>query len=177
MTKVKIKTVTLRYDGLFDLDGLYAAVVDWAKTYNYWWHEKMYKHKVPGPEGAEQELEWVIEKKVTDYLKYYIHIEVLIQDMREIEVEVDGKKKMLSNARINIIMSCELDVDWQARFGKSKFEEKVMGWYYKLVVKKNVESDYADQLYYRMMSLHAIMKKYFDMQTKKFAYKRYLGEN
>ena len=32
-------------------------------------------------------------------------------------------------------------------------------------------------IYYRMWNLQAIIKKYFDMQTKKYAYKGYLGED
>mgnify|MGYP006415683771 CR=1 FL=1 len=52
MPKEHNPPITLRYHGLFDFDGMYAAVIDWAKNYGFKWHEKDYKHKVPSPSGA-----------------------------------------------------------------------------------------------------------------------------
>ena len=66
MPSEKLHLVELRFNGLFDLDGLYAAVVDWSKNYGYRWHEYTYKHKVPSPKGAEQELMWLITKNVLE---------------------------------------------------------------------------------------------------------------
>ena len=36
---------------------------------------------------------------------------------------------------------------------------------------------YWDQLWYRTWNAHALLKKYFDMQSKAHPYKGYLGEN
>ena len=94
------KRITLRYSGLFDFDGMYAAIVDWAKNYGYMYHEADFKHKVPSPSGAEQEFKWILTKKVTEYLKYEIWITVHMWDLLEVEVEENGKKKPLSNARL-----------------------------------------------------------------------------
>lgn len=170
--------ITLRYGGLFDFDSLYAAVIDWAKNYGYMWHEIDYKHKVPSPAGAEQEFKWEITKKITDYIKEEIGFTVHMWDLLEVEVDVDGKKKSLSNAKIYIVMKGTLTWDWQKKFSKGgKIAKKLGDWYRGVVHKKEVESIYNDQLYYRMWNLHAILKKYFDMQTKKYAYKGYLGDN
>ena len=167
--------ITLRYHGLFDFDGLYAAVIDWAKNEGFIWHEKAYKHKVPSPAGAEQEIDWEISKNVTEYIKYTILFTLHIWDLLEVEVDADGKKKTLSNARIYIIINGSITTDWQGRFEKgSRFAQMLGKWYNKTV--NPVEQMYFDQLYYRIWNLHAIIKKYFDMQTKKYAYKGYLGE-
>ncbi len=177
MPKDATPPVILRYTGLFDFDGLYAAVIDWAKHYNWWWHEKVYKHKVPNPLGAEQEMKWELEKKITDYIKYVIKIEVIMQDLTELEVEVNGKTKSLSNGKIFITMNGVLMWDWQKRFeGKGRFVEWMGNFYNKVIFKKELESVYGDQLFYRIWNLHAVMKKFLDMQTKKYAYKGYLGE-
>lgn len=176
--KAPIKRITVRYEGLFDFDGLYAAVVDWSKMYGYRWHEKQYKHKVPKPTGAEQEMAWVIEKNVTEYIKYTIQFEVHTWDQTEVEVEVSGKKKKLTNARIYIIINGNLTYDWQNRFAKGGWLGKKMGrWYFKLVGQSLVMGVHWDTLYYRVWNLHSIIKKFFDMQTKKYQYKGYLGEN
>ncbi|MBU0456964.1 MAG: hypothetical protein ABH824_06655 [Nanoarchaeota archaeon] len=173
---MKLRQVTLRYNGLFDFDGLYSAVIDWAKNYGYMWQETSYKHKVPSPKGAEQELDWILTKKVTDYMSYELKLTVHAWDMMEVNVDVDGRKKSLSNARIYILINGKLTTDWQNKFKGGKIAEIIGKWYGK-VMKRDIETAYFDTLYYRMWNLHAIMKKYFDMQSKKYAYKGYLGEN
>ena len=170
----KLPQITLRYNGLFDFDGLYAAVTDWAKNYGYMWHEANYKHKVPTPAGAEQELKWILNKNVTEYVRYNILFTIHIWDLTEMEVEIDNKVKSLSNARLYILIDPKVEYDWQ-KIGKGgRFTSKLAAWYTKLT--KKDQEVYLDQLYYRIWNLHAIIKKYFDMQTKKYAYKDYLNE-
>lgn len=175
--RIGIPPITLRYNGVFDFDGLYAAVTSWAKNYEFLWHEADYKHKVPVPAGAEQEMRWVMTKKITDYIRYSINMHVHVWDLKEIFVEQDGKKKRLSNARIQININATLETDWQGVFGKGKFAGKLGGWYEKIFIKKDIESRYWDPLYYRVWNLHAVMKKYLEMQNQKYAYKGYLGED
>lgn len=175
MSDVPLPKITLKYDGLFDFEGLYAAITDWAKNYGFLWHESDYKHKVPSPNGAEQEMRWIIEKNVTDYIQYEITFDVHMWDMQELEIEQDGLKKPIVKARIYIIIKGKMVYDWQEKFSGSKFTEKLGDWYNK-IMQKDIESK-IDPLYYRMWNLHAIIRKYFDMQAKKYAYKGYLGEN
>ena len=56
-------TMRVRYNGLFDFDTLYASIIDWGKNYGYKVHEKVYKHKIPSPLGAEQEIKIDFSKK------------------------------------------------------------------------------------------------------------------
>lgn len=168
---------TLRYNGLFDFDGLYAAVVDWAKTYGYMWHEKTYKHKIPSPKGAKQELDWILTKNITNYLSHRIEFTVTSWDTTEVEIDVGGKKRPLTNARIDMVMRGFLTYDWQELFKGSGFIKKLGDWYRNIVFKKELEGIYNDQCHYRQLDLHAIIKKYFDLQAKKYAYKGYMGEN
>ena len=175
MGEIPLHEVILQYNGLYDFDGMYAALVDWAKHYGYLWHEVYYKHKVPD-QGAEQEMQWDMSKKVTDFIHFTISIKAHVWDLYEVEVTAEGKKKPLSNARITLNINGIMTYDWQKRFQGSKFLVKMGKWYYKLL-KKDIESIYIDMLYYRIWNLHAVLKKYFDMQTKAYAYKGYLKEH
>ena len=166
--------ITLRYNGLFDLDGLYAAVIDWSKNYGYRWHEVDYKHKVPG-KGAEQEMKWLVNKNINEYVEFEILFTIHMWDL--VEVEVEGIQKNLSNARFYIHMDGKVKFDRQEIMKGSKRFTKFLGkWYNERLMKRDLEV-YLDMLYYRMWNVHAILKKYFDMQTKKYAYKGYLGES
>ncbi|MBS3139545.1 hypothetical protein J4479_00935 [Candidatus Woesearchaeota archaeon] len=166
--KEEMPQLTVRYNGLFDFDGLYAAVIDWAKNEGYMWHERTFKHKVPRPYGAEQELDWEITKNVTDFFQFGIAIRVHIWDLKEVEVQTEKGKKKLSQARVLIVMNGKLVTDWKRRFARGVFNKLLGKWYDKINYSKI--GGYADTLAYRMLSLQAIIKKYFNMQTKKNVY-------
>ncbi len=168
--------VTLQYTGLFDFDGLFAAITDWAKNYGFMWHEWEYKHKVPSPKGAETEHKWVLNKNINEYVRYEILLTAHVWDMLEVEVEVDGKKKSLTNARLYIWLETKVLCDWQGRFKKGGVIGKKLGELYNQWMDRDL-SVYLDQAYYRTWDLQAIIKTYFDMQGKKYAYKGYLGES
>ncbi|MFA6460975.1 MAG: hypothetical protein WCV90_01810 [Candidatus Woesearchaeota archaeon] len=170
------KKIILRYNGLFDFDGMYAAITDWAKNYGFMWHEKDYKHKVPSPKGAEQEFTWVLTKNVTQYIRNEITIKLHAWELLEVEVDQGGRKIPLSNARLYLWIEPKVTFDWQRKFqGSGKFGEWLGKWYNKLLDKDF--SNYLDELYYRTWDLHAIIKTYFDVQTRKYAYKGYMKEN
>ncbi len=172
--KETLPRITSQYTGLFDFDGLFAAIIDWAKNYGFMWHEWEYKHKVPSPKGAETEHKWVLHKSINEYVRYEILITVHVWDMLEVEVEVDGKKKSLTNARIYIWLETTVFYDWQEKFKGGKITKK-LGEIYNKWMDRDL-SVYLDQAYYRSWDLQAIIKTYFDMQSKKYAYKGYLGE-
>ncbi len=169
--------ITVRYNGLFDLDGLYAAATDWAKNFGYLWHEKIYKHKVPTKKGAEQELLWELTKNVTEYISHTITLTWHIWEMTEVTVETNGSQKKLTSARLYVKIGGHMTYDRQKMFKGKPFYAKLGRWYRNVVLKKEIEGGYFDTFYYRVWNLHALFKKYFDMQTKKYAYKSYLGEN
>jgi hypothetical protein len=176
MPKVPLDEVTIQYNGLFDFDALYAAIIDWCKNYGYKWHERDFKHKVPLPTGAEQEMKWLVEKNVTEYVKYTLLFTVHLWDMLDVEVDVGGNKKVLTNSRIYIKIMGTIEFDWQKKFSGSKFAQYLGVKYFKWKA-KDLESTYMDGLWYRMWNVHALIKEFFDMQTKQYAYKGYLGED
>lgn len=179
MTKIPVGPgpIYVRYTGLFDFDALYTAIVDWCKNEGYLWEEETYKHKVPSALGAEQEWKWHAEKEVTSYIKYEIKIEAHIWDRTEVEVTKDKKRKKLTNGRFQLILNGNVITDWQKKWEKNKFSRFLGKLYEEHIIRKEIENIYHDQLYYRLWNLQAIIKKFFDVQTKWHEYKKYLGED
>lgn len=167
----------IRYKGLFDYDGLYNLIVRWMKARRYWFHEEVYKHKVPSPYGAEQEFTFTGDKKLNDYIKYNLKVSFHLWDMTEVEVIQDGKKKTLTNARIEILFSGNVEVDYEKRMEKSRIWAAIADVYYKYFLKEDLESVHHDTLYYRLYKLHALVKEFFGMQAKGNEYEGYLGDN
>lgn len=179
--KVEHPITRLRYSGLFDFDGLYAAMVDWSKNYGYKWHEKAYKHKVPSPAGAEQEIGWQITKDIDEYASYEINIELKLMDLRAVEVDVAGKKRQLSSARIqmSIVGFCHYDrLELRDKKPKGKIGQKIMSFFVNKADNDiRLQKPYADTLFYRIENLQNMFKQYFDVQSKKYIFFNRLGEN
>lgn len=167
--------LTLSYNGLCDFDGMFAAVIDWAKNYGFMWHEAEYKHKVPSPKGAETEHKWILSKNVSEYVRYEINFTIHSWDLLEVEVESEGKKKPLTNIRLYIIIEGKVIYDWQKKFQKSGVAGKLLGKWYNKILERELLNHW-DTLYYSTLNLHAIIKTYFDMQSKKHPFKGYLGD-
>ncbi|MAG60709.1 hypothetical protein CL619_02875 [archaeon] len=174
------KVMRVRYNGLFDFDTLYAAVIDWGKNYGYKVYENYYKHKVPSPKGAEQQLGINLSKSVNDFVKYNIVISIRTWDMMEVNVDVAGRIKHLTNARVEVKIEHIVDMDWQRKFSIRKNKSKLIGllstWYAKMMG-PTLEVMYVDGLHYRVINLQSMVKKYFDLQAKAHPYKEYLGES
>ena len=177
MDRLSSAPLYVRYTGLTDFDALYAAVIDWCKSYGYVWHETTYKHKIPSPLGAEQEWVWKLDKEVTDYIKHDIFMEAHVWDLNEIVVEKGGKEKTLSSGKFEVRIICTLVVDYKDKWRKNKFTQRLGQIYDKVILKKDIEGMYWDTIYYRVWNLHALVKKFFDMQAKWHTYKTYLKEN
>ncbi|MFC1801637.1 hypothetical protein ACFLZB_04190 [Nanoarchaeota archaeon] len=167
----------IQYTGLFDFDTLYLAVVDWAKAHRYKLDEDTYKHKVPSPKGAEQEMWLRLEKEISEIYMFKISIDFHLWDMTEVEVIKDGRKKTLTNARLQVKISGNLVVDWQNRFEKNKFTLALRNFLETYVWKRKITSVWGDTLYYRMWNLHSMIKKQLDMQSAWHEYAGYLKEN
>jgi hypothetical protein len=174
MTTHTLPPVYVRYTGVFDFDALYATIVTWCKDKGYEWQEETFKHKVPNSEGAEQELKWIAQKIVTDYIQHKIKMAVHIWEITEVESK---KKKKLTKARFELIIVGSLITDWQKKWGKSKFSKFLGKVYEERIIRREIEGVYADNLWYRLWDLHAVIKKFFGMQTKAHEFKRYLKED
>ena len=58
----------IKFNGIFDMDGLYRLMHDWFVDRGYYLEEWRYKHKVPSPSGAEQTINWSAWRKVNAYV-------------------------------------------------------------------------------------------------------------
>lgn len=165
MPREDLPVLTIRYNGIFDFDRLYALVVDWAKTYNYLWLEKKHVHKVRSG-SVEQELSWQATREATEYIKLVIDFTIRMWDLKEVEIDVAGRKRQLSNARIEVKISGKIEYDWQGFAEKNP--RKIMRWLGKIYPKKTeITDEYFIQLYSQLVNVHSLMKKYFDMQSKR----------
>jgi hypothetical protein len=174
--QIPTRKMIVRYKGVLDLEGLYRVIVQWLKSRRFWFHETTYKHKVPSPFGAEEEITFNAERKCTEYYKDEIRIYTHIWDQQEVEVIKEGKKQKLIKAKVEIVISGTLTLDWQGMFDKSKFMQKIRTFMHAHLIHEKIENIWYDELYYRTIKLQAVIKDYIDMQSKSHEYAGYLGD-
>jgi hypothetical protein len=161
----------IRYKGVFDFDGMYKMMHSWLISKRFLFHEKKYKDKVSTPFGNEVQIEWVAERKVTEFIKEYIFIEFHLWDFSEAEVIKDGRKTKMVKARMEIRFSAKLEMDYSRRFSDgSSFSKKLGQFYVEKIIYWDWRIRYANVLEYSVYDLQTKVKKYLNMDTGSSAY-------
>lgn len=107
------------YEGLFNYREFFRKI-------DFWLRDKFYDKKERGtgeyrlPDGQKYiSLYFEPWKKVTDYYKITIRIDLQVKEMKEVEIEVDGKKQKLNQGRIECALTGYLTLDYDDRMEKT----------------------------------------------------------
>ena len=119
----------IRYKGVFDLNGMIRMMHSYIKHRGYDFYEKTHKAKVP-----ELELEWVCEKKVTGYEMYNIEVNFHFFDLKQIEIEDNGQKRMMTEGRFVISFDGGIDRGYATNWEENSdpFKAKLKNFYEKI---------------------------------------------
>ncbi|MEA3430371.1 MAG: hypothetical protein U9R08_03805 [Nanoarchaeota archaeon] len=159
----------LRFSGIFDFDGLYKLMVNWLSDKNYGFAEPVYKDK-PMEGGREVEIEWYAYKKIDQFYKYVIEVAFHLWEVSPAEVILNGEKKMLTKARMEIKIKGTIEVDYEERWKRSQFREMLFNFYFKYIIMKKFELTILNPFYYRLYDLFTMVKDFLNMSTKGSAF-------
>lgn len=159
------EAATLKYKGVFDFDGLTTYIINWLKARGHEINEGKHKHKMSCPFGFEIEWNVMSWRKIDDYFKYNIDVRIHLWDAHQVDAVKDGKKVKLWNARIEIKTIFSVECDYQGRWEKNQFLERLRNFYDQYIIKKEIIVKHVDPLYYKCLELHTGMKKFIGMET------------
>lgn len=160
---------TIRYNGVFDFNGLYRMMYNWFFKQRYEFHEDLYKEKIDTI-GNELELKWRAEKKITPFIKYIINVEFHLWNMMEVDVIKNGQKVKMVKTRMQIIMKASTVADYSQRFKESNLTKKLYHILRTKVIDKEMMLVYMDRLTYIVYEFHAEIKKFLGTDTSSNAY-------
>jgi hypothetical protein len=160
---------TLRYNGVFDFNGLYRMMYNWFFKQRYEFHEDLYKEKVDTI-GNELEIKWRAEKKITEFIKYIINVEFHLWNMLDVEVIRNGEKVKMTKARMQIILKASTVADYAKRFEESNMTKRLYHILMTKVLDKEMLLVYNDRLTYITYEFHAEIKKFLGTDTSSNAY-------
>jgi len=156
----------IRYRGIFDFDGLYKFVVKWIKDHDFDFYETKVLDKPP-----YRIYKMMGRKKISFYCMFQLLPEIWLWDAKPVEVIREGHKKILTEARMKIVINGGYITDYDGDFekggeGLKKIESFLNG---KILYHENLLKyfDYMDYFLYDFMT---DIKKYLEMETATNAY-------
>ncbi len=110
--KQEVGSTSVQYEGIFDVYELYKILDDWQKKNNY---DKTEKESVEfvKPEGKYIELHLEPYRKETDYVKFVVKIDMIMENVKDIVIEVDDEKKNINEGKVSINFESWLISDYE----------------------------------------------------------------
>ena len=160
--KQRFITKFLSYEGLFDYKEFFRVMDVWYRDKFYDKHERR-NEQITNPDGSKQiELEFLPWKKVTDYYRLSMKIEMSVTKMKDVEVDIDGKKRVLQHGLINMKFTGYLSVDYERKWNTAfqYFLRDIFDKY----INRAITQKYEIMLVGHVNDLYNTMQAYLNMQ-------------
>ncbi len=154
---IGMPAMNVKFRGIFNFSEVMQSIKNWFKSYDYEFAEPTHKWKVPS-EGVEAEIKMSGDRKMNEYVKYYINVSIRTWDMKDVEVIKDGQKTKLQEGKISIDIDGKLELDWQNRFSGNKFLQNLQDFYHKFIIKQDIGDRWEDDLLIKVMDLTKIIR-------------------
>ncbi len=117
--KNKVYSSKVKYSGLFDFKEFYQFSYEWlTNELDLDVAEEEYSEKIKGS-SKEISFKWKGTKKVTDYFKFEVKVEVKIIPLLDVELNEDGKKIKTNKGDPEVAVSGTLVSDYDGKFETS----------------------------------------------------------
>ena len=137
--KIVIEGLQAEFEGIMNIKEIYKIIDDWIKAYDYDKVEKINTEYVR-PDGKYVELLLEPEKKVSDYVKNIIKIKLIARNLKDVDIEEDGRKKKMQEGHILITFQGTLETDYEGRW-----EQKATIFFLRVLVDKYIYKFYTDK--------------------------------
>ncbi len=168
--RLVIDHMTLTYEGLFDLHELYTLINLWLKDKGFDLREQRNQEQVR-PNGKFIEVEMLPWKKITDYARHVIRLNIRILSMKDAVVEEDGKRVKLNKGMIKLVMDGYLDTDYEDRWESKPFYFFIRTLFDKFVY-RTYSTQYEELLVENCLQLHSTIKAFLNLYQYEYGMMR-----
>ena len=133
-----IDHLRLSYEGLFSVTELYQLIDTFFREKGFD-KKEMRNIEMVKPDGKYIEVELQPWKKITDYARHIIRVEMKCFNIKEVEIEKDGRKIKMNSGRVNFIFDGYLQTDWE-----NKWEMKPMYFFIRTMFDKFLYKSYTN---------------------------------
>lgn len=145
-------TLMIKQNAIFDFKQIYKLVHTFAGENNYEFFETNFTRKDKG-DGSEYQIEYELRRKVTEFIKFIINIEIWA--LRVVEVKQDNK--MMFKGELEMNFDASMEMDWQNNWEKNSFTRFLRNVYI-YYLKKQYFLNYAGKFWEEIYELHARVK-------------------
>ncbi|HOI18602.1 MAG TPA: hypothetical protein PLX15_01950 [Candidatus Woesearchaeota archaeon] len=132
---VMVKPKVISYSGLFIMKELYHTVDSWLKENGYDKEEKKAYEKV-SEKGKTIEIKYEPFKKITDYSKYILEIQIRVQNLVSVEITDKGKNKIFNKGDVEVTLQGDKISDYE-----NYWESKPFYFFMRTVFRKFILKD------------------------------------
>jgi hypothetical protein len=120
------------YEGLFNTAELYNLIMSFFYEKGWDWKEKL-NQEIITPNGKQMKIILQPWKSSSDFYKIEMKINIVMTDVKEVEVEVDGKNLRLNQGLIRMTFDGAVLSD---RHGRWTLKEKPLYWFILILSQK-----------------------------------------
>jgi len=154
------------YSGIGDFKEAYSFAHDWLKEEGFSISEGSYVEKIAG-DSKDIEIGWSASRTLTDYFKISLGIKWRILGLKDVEVEIDGKKKKMNKfATLKIDTKGVLVKDYDNKWEKTGFWKFLKETYQKYVIHNRIKEK-EGQVVSVVQDFKEEMKAFFALTGKK----------
>lgn len=158
--EIPFPAIYIKHKGNFDFSKLCQDIRTWFDENSYAFHAPKHKHK-----AEEEEIKFYGERKVTGYIKFVIYVEIRIWEFRAVEIIKDGEKIRTNYGRVAAEVIPSYKLDYENRFGGSKWLQAVQDFYHKYIIKRTLEDYWEDELFMQAGNLIQVVKKNLEYEA------------
>jgi len=137
--KQVVDNLRLSYEGLFSVSDLYMLIDQFFREKGFDKREiRNQEHVKAGSRYIDLVLmPW---KKITDYANHVVRVEIVMRNVKDVEVEKDGHKIKLNKGRVAMRLDAFLETDYEHRW-----EQRPIYFFIRTLFDKFVYSTYTER--------------------------------
>ena len=154
-----------QYEGLFIIQDLYKVVDEYYEEKGY--DKREIKNAEIVRDDGVRFLELMFEpwKKITDYAKSVIKLQIIMEDVREVEIERNGLKIRAHHGRVLCVFDAYVETDYESIWERSVTRAVIRVLYDRFFLKHYTKQYNAEVLDdYKMLVYH--IKTFLNMQQE-----------
>ena len=115
-----IEDQKLEYQGLVSVRDLYRMMEKWFAERRYSKQEKRnYEEVNEGYKCIDLEIE--PQKKVSDYIKISLKVEIMADDVKDVDIDMDGRKETVQEGKFHITFNGYVIMDYENKWEMKPF--------------------------------------------------------
>ena len=155
-----------KHKGIEKFTDFYNFMYNWLFDEDYMIIEKTYSEKISG-NSKDLEIKWECKKPLTDYFRSSIEIVTKVRGLKDIEIEIDGKRKKTNEfGEIEVTMKGVLEKDYQGKWETSRTHKVLKEIYTKYVIPSRTE-EMQIKVVKTLQDLKEQMKAFFNLTGRR----------